>query len=265
MCRLLGYAAPVPRTVASVLGGAQSRVFVDMASLHRDGWGSAWHETDGHVNLESVKRDASGLEDTALLDALTKFGATAKVIHLRLATGGMSCVPENTHPFVSENAAFAHNGSFSNVDWVEGLLSPSVAASIDGDTDSERYFGLIRTYHEAGKSWSEATVEAVRTLQKLFPNSSLNALLLTESQLIAVHASTNAPSPIEEFTKRGVAKRELPADHTDSYYLMRMKQRVDGTVVFASSGLDIDDWDALPLDSVTVVDLKSLQLTTTNL
>jgi hypothetical protein len=33
----------------------------------------------------------------------------------------------------------------------------------------------------------------------------------------------------------------------------------------ARSTLGIDDWDALPLDSVTVVDLKSLQLTTTNL
>lgn len=262
MCRLLGYAAPVPRTVASVLGGAQSRVFLDMASLHRDGWGSAWHGADGNVNLESVKRDASGLEDTALLDALTTFAATSKVIHLRLATGGMACVPENTHPFLHGNAAFAHNGSFSQVEWVEGLLSPSVAASISGDTDSERYFGLIRTFHEQGDDWPTATIHAVRKLQELFPNSSLNALLLTDTQLIAVHASSHAPSPVEEFSKRGVDEEALPADHADSYYLMRMKQRVDGTIVFASSGLDIDDWDALPLDSVTVVDLKSLDYKT---
>jgi predicted glutamine amidotransferase len=262
MCRLLGYAAPVPRTVASVLGGAQSRVFLDMAKLHRDGWGSAWIDDSGDVDLESVRQNTSGLEDQALLDALTRFSSKAKLIHLRLATGGMACEPQNTHPFVSGNIAFAHNGSFTDLSTVESLLSPTVLATIKGDTDSERYFGLIRTYREQGLSLPDATIKAVSILRELFPQSSLNALILSDDELIAVHASSAAPSPIEEFDKRGISAEELPADHVDSYYLMRMKQRVDGTVVFASSGLDIDDWDPLPADSVTTVDLTTLRYST---
>ncbi len=262
MCRLLGYAAPVPRTVSSVLGGAQSRVFLDMAKLHRDGWGSSWIDESGEVELESVKQNTSGLEDQQLLDALTRFSSKAKIIHLRLATGGMSCEPENTHPFVSGNISFAHNGSFGDLPAVEKLLSPSILAGITGDTDSERYFGLIRTYRDDGLTLAEAARKAAGTLRELFPESSLNALLLSDHQLIAVHASSGAPSPIHEFDKRGIALETLPADHVDSYYLMRMKQRVDGTVVFASSGLDIDDWEPLPHDSVTSVDLKSLDVHT---
>lgn len=265
MCRLLGYAAPVPRTVSSVLGGAQSRVFLDMAKLHRDGWGSSWIDHAGGVELESVKQNTSGLEDQQLLDALTRYSATAKIIHLRLATGGMACEPENTHPFVSGNISFAHNGSFPDLAVVEELLSPTVKASLAGDTDSERYFGLIQTYREQGKSLSEAARDAARQLRKFFPTSSLNALILSRNQLIAVHASSGAPSPVEEFDKRGIDKSTLPADHEDSYYLMRMKQRVDGTIVFASSGLDIDDWEPLEHDSVTTVDLKTLRFETVSL
>lgn len=265
MCRLLGYAAPVPRTVASVLGGAQSRVFLDMAKLHRDGWGSSWIDESGDVELESVKQNSSGLEDQQLLDALSRFSSKAKIIHLRLATGGMACEPENTHPFVSGNISFAHNGSFPDLAVVEEMLSPSVKASIKGDTDSERYFGLIQTYREQGSTLSVAAQKAAGKLRSLFPKSSLNALILSETQLIAVHASSGAPSPVEEFDKRGIDKRTLPADHENSYYLMRMKQRVDGSIVFASSGLDIDDWEPLEHDSVTTVDLKTLKFETVSI
>ncbi len=262
MCRLLGYAAPTPRTVSSVLGDDQLAVFRDMAQFHRDGWGSSWVDTAGGIGLETEKQDTSGLDDPQLVDALTRFTSKAKIVHLRLATDGMSCVTENTHPFVAEGFAFAHNGSFPNPASIEPLLSPSVWARLRGDTDSERYFGLIRTFHEDGRSLSDATLAAARELQRRYPQSSLNALLLSDRQLIAVHASSHAPSPVQEFDKRGIRLESLPAGHTDDYYLMRMRQHSDGTVVFASSGLDIDDWMPLPHDSVTSVDLSSLTVRT---
>lgn len=262
MCRLLGFAAPEPRTVAAVLGDDQSAVFRDMAKLHRDGWGTSWIDAHGGLGLEADKQESSGLEDAHLVEALTAHRASARIVHLRLATDGMSCRVENTHPFVAEDFAFEHNGSIPDVAAVERLLSPSVWARLQGDTDSERYFGLIRTYAEEGRSMTAATVKAVRQLRGMFPTSSLNALLLSGSQLIAVHASSRAPSPVHEFDKRGIAIASLPADHLDSYYVMRVRQHADGTVVIASSGLDIDDWQPLPHDSVTTVDLATLQLST---
>ena len=260
MCRLLGFAAPTPHTVASVLGDAESVVFRDMAGLHRDGWGTSWIDERGGLGLEADKEERSGLDDPRLFEALTEHPSTARVLHLRLATDGMSCRAENTHPFVAEDFAFEHNGSLPDVAAIERLLSPSVWARLQGDTDSERYFGLIRTYTETGMSLRAATVKAVRQLRALFPSSSLNALLLSGTQLIAVHASSHTPSPVHEFNKRGITIDSLPSDHVDGYYLMRIRHSDDGTVVIASSGLDIEHWEALPAETVTVVDLATLAI-----
>lgn len=260
MCRLLGFAAPTRRTVADMLGDDQLAVFEDMARLHRDGWGTSWIDERGGLGLEADKQESSGLNDEHLFEALNTHHASARIVHLRLATDGMLCTAENTHPFVAEDFAFEHNGSLPDVAAVERLLSPSVWARIKGDTDSERYFGLIRTYIEEGKSVQAATVKAVRKLRSMFPHSSLNALMLSGTQLIAVHASSQAPSPVHEFDKRGIALDTLPADHIDEYYVMRMRRHDDGSVVIASSGLDIEQWEPLPHDSVTVVDLATLAL-----
>ena len=262
MCRLLGYAAPVPRTVEAVLGGSQSRVFQDMAKLHRDGWGSSWINESSAVQLETVKQNTSGLGDRQLMDALSSQPSSAKIIHLRMATGGMSCAPENTHPFISGNISFAHNGSFPDLRAVDDLLSPAIRDGLIGDTDSERYFGLIRTNHERGLPLREATAETARVLRAMFPASSFNALILSGTQLIAVHAWSGTPSPLGEFDRRGINFRNLPADHLAAYYLMRVKRHEDGSVIFASSGLDIEGWDALPHDSVTSVDLGTLEYET---
>lgn len=262
MCRLLGFAAPSDTTVAEVLGSDQSAVFRDMARLHRDGWGTSWIDDRGSFGLEVDKQESSGFEDQQLVEALTTHHSTARIVHLRLATDGMLRTAANTHPFIGEDFAFEHNGSLPDVAAVERLLSPSVWARLGGDTDSERYFGLIRTYVEEGQSVVAATVKAVRLLREMFPTSSLNALLLSSSQLIAVHASTHAPSPVHEFDKRGIPMSSLPTDHADAYYVMRMHRQDDGTVIFASSGLDIENWKPLPQDSVTTVDLASLEVHT---
>lgn len=262
MCRLLGFAAPDARSVADMLGDDQSAVFRDMARLHRDGWGTAWVDERGGLGLEADKQATAGLEDAHLVEALTQHHATARIVHLRLATEGLSRRDENTHPFVAEDFAFEHNGSFPDIPAVERLLSPSVWARLVGDTDSERYFGLIRTHIEEGLSVPAATMKAVRQLRGMFPHSSLNALMLSRNQLIAVHASSSAPSPIQEFDKRGIALDSLPVGHIDEYYIMRIRRHDDGSVVIASSGLDIEDWEPLPQDSVTLIDLDTLQIET---
>jgi len=262
MCRLLGFASHAARSVTSVIGGDQSQVFLDMTRLHRDGWGCAWVDSEKSPDVHSVKHANPGFEDTELNRALTSKRATSEIIHLRMATDGMSCQPSNTHPFAAEGVAFAHNGSIPDPVQLEPLLTPGIRESLLGETDSERYFALIRSHHEQGMSWLEAARTAARTIRDLFPHTSLNALMLTENELIAIHCSTNAPSPLAEFSKRGIAADQLPTDHADAYYQMHIRQLDDGTVVFASSGIDVSEWDALPSDSVTRVDLETLMLET---
>lgn len=274
MCRLLAYAAPRPMTVTEVLGADQRSVFQEMARLHRDGWGSAWlpDATGAGLRDERVadpdrptlgarRSEHSGLGDVDLERVLTDDRASARLVHLRLATDGMACTPANTHPFLADGMAFAHNGSLTPASALDDLIAPEIAATLVGDTDSERYLAAIRTRLAEGAGLVDAVTGTVARLRARFPGASLNALLLTPSRLVAVHAHEAAPSPDDLFDASGLGDA-LPRDHREAYYLMRMRRLADGTIAFASTGLDIAEWTPLPSESVTSVDLATLETET---
>lgn len=256
MCRLLGAASPAPATVETVLGADQRAVFADMARLHRDGWGTAWRSLDGRIHRHV--RPSSGVGDPELEDTLEEGPATARIVHLRLATQGLGCSTQNTHPFLADGMAFAHNGSLDPTGPIEQLIDAERFARLEGTTDSERYFAAVRTAIGRGASALDALVDTVAALRSVYPNRSLNALLLTETDLFAVHASENVPIPLGVFAKSGIPTDLLPRHHVDAYYLMRSRRGEDGSVLFASSGLDIAGWDPLPAESVTRVALDTL-------
>jgi len=264
MCRLLGYASPSPRTTRAVLRGNQSAVFQDMTQLHKDGWGSAWITGADPVarTVEKERSPLTGAGDSRLTVALSARLSIAQLVHLRMATDGMSCRPENTHPFVRDGFAFAHNGSLNPASAIDAYIAPAILLGLVGDTDSERYLAVIRTKLAEGHDLFEAVCRTVLELRPIFPNMSMNAILLSPTQLIAVHASTHAGTPHDLFDESGLTETELPQDHRTAYYLMRQRRFEDGTIVFASSGLDISGWEPLPADSVTVVDLDTLQAQT---
>ena len=73
-----------------------------------------------------------------------------------------------------------------------------------------------------------------------------------------MHASENVPIPHGAFAASGIPVELLPRHHVDAYYLMRTRHGEDGSIQFASSGLDIAGWEPLPAESVTRVDLATL-------
>lgn len=256
MCRLLGSVSPVPASVETMLGTGQRQVFTDMARLHRDGWGTAWRGDDGRIRRHV--RPYSGIADPELGDTLAAEPSTARIVHLRLATQGLACTRANTHPFLADGMAFAHNGSLEPIEPIERLVGSEQLAGLEGTTDSERYFAAVRTLVSRGASVFEALVDTVAALRIAYPARSLNALLLTESELLAVHASENVPIPLGVFAASGIPAERLPRHHVDAYYLMRTRRGEDGSILFASSGLDIAGWDPLPAETVTRVDLTTL-------
>jgi glutamine amidotransferase len=256
MCRLLGSASPAPATVESVLGAGQQQVFTDMARLHRDGWGTAWRDDAGRIQRHV--RPSSGIGDPELEDTLAAGPSTARIVHLRLATLGLACSTENTHPFLADGMAFAHNGSLEPAGPIERLIGAEQLASLEGTTDSERYFAAVRTLVGRGASVFEALVDTVAALRIAYPDRSLNALLLTGTELFAVHASENVPIPHGAFAASGIPLERLPRHHVDAYYLMRTRRGEDGSILFASSGLDIAGWEPVPAETVTRVDLATL-------
>lgn len=262
VCRLIGFASLTPESIGDVIGAPQCDVFQGMSRLHRDGWGTAWLEDDdaGRSTVAAVRSVNTGLGDLDLRSSLIAHPSRARVAHLRLASRGMPVRPENTHPYVAGNLGFAHNGGILPIDALRSLLDPESLPGIHGDTDSELYFALIRQNFRAGGSLQRATVDAVAAIRELYPRVSLNALLLSPDELIAVHASRHTPIPLDELAESGLPHHELPLEHTTDYYRMGYFRSPNGSIAFSSVGIDMAGWHELPDESVTGVDLRTLEL-----
>ena len=153
----------------------------------------------------------------------------------------------------------AHNGSIKPTTFLDELLDPSIAATLAGTTDSERYFALIRQHRPDAPNLAEAVRRAVAQLRELYPDASLNALMLGEDQLIAVHAHARSrllDEDIEEITAA-----ELPAEHLEDYFALRWVRPEDQTLVVGSTGFGDLDWQPLPPESVTAISVRDLSMT----
>ena len=265
MCRLLAYAAPSTTTVAEVMGASRSDAFQHMTRVHSDGWGSAWLAAGpGEVTpeVESVRISTPGQDDPLLSTILRENPSTARLVHLRLATDSFKRTTTNTHPFVAEGIAFAHNGTIVPVERFHRLLAPESYAGVTGDTDSELYFALVRQYARELGSLGRGLVEAVSVLRREFPRASLNAVVLSERELLVVRASSSAVMTESIFTDElGIDLADLPIDHIEDYYRLAMHRSADGTTIFSSTGIDTAGWTEVPDDTVTRVDLETLELT----
>lgn len=263
MCRLIGFASPQLATIADLVGELQCSTFQHMSRLHADGWGTMW--LDSNDQIESVKIATPGQNDSTLTSAMVGEVARARVVHLRMATDGMAVRLENSHPFVTDGIGLAHNGSIVPTDYLRQRLSPETLASVRGDTDSELYLAAIRQSVATGLNLADAVFETVSWLRESYPTASLNALIMSKDEFVAVHSSSFATPPLAEFEARSLSAAELPLDHVENYYTLSYLRRDDGSVVFSSSGIDRNGWTPLPGESVTSVDLRSFKLITRTL
>ena len=161
--------------------------------------------------------------------------SAASLVHLRWATTGIAVRPENSHPFLADRIAMAHNGSIKPIGRLDELITPEIAATIRGYTDSERYFGLIRWHRASSPDLAEAVRRAVSQLREVFPDASLNSLILGEDQMIAVHAHARSRLPDEDVAE--ITAADLPAEHLEDYFGMRWARPDDDTVGDRVDGL----------------------------
>lgn len=260
MCRLLAYVAPATSTFTDVIGTDQGLAFQRLARLHADGWGAMWLREDARI--ERRRTADPGFRNAELTNALNGHRPRAAVAHLRLATGGLAVDERNTHPFVADGVGFAHNGSILPVDELRAMVYPSFLRTCSGTTDSELYFALIRERLADGLDLGGAVMTAVTTLRQRFPIASLNAMVLDADQLVVVRSSSHAVVPREHFIERGIVDADLPPAHDGAYYDLRVRVGEDGSLAFASSGLDTTGWTDLPAESVTVVDIPTVTMKT---
>lgn len=263
MCRLLAYAAPDEQSLAEIIGEANTRAFQRMTRVHNDGWGTAWLAAgpgEDAPELEATRVSTPGQHDAMLQAALEHVPSRARLVHLRLATDQHKRTTVNTHPFTADGLAFAHNGTISPVARFGTLLGPDDTKDVLGTTDSELYFAVVRKFVRAGGTLGDAVTQAVQLLRHTFPHASLNAVVLSARELIVVHVNATAFVSDETFRTYGINPDLLPADHGEHYYKLAMLQRPDGTTVFSSTGIDLAGWSRVPDDTITRIDLETLEL-----
>jgi len=177
LCRML---AVVPRKNTSLESGLlqefrqlakSGKVPAGEKPGHRDGWGM--------VVWQDGKPEYLGREPTnALTDK--KFDAACKkvddrklkshlLLHLRKASVG-SNTRKNTHPFISGNWAFAHNGTIYNIPHPNDV------------TDSQTFFAEIMK-QSRDKEMPTAIADCVLEMREKYRYSSITFLLSNGSDL----------------------------------------------------------------------------------
>jgi glutamine amidotransferase len=252
MCRMFAYAAPALTNAEDELESHGVASITALARLHADGWGWAGVGGDNPLVPEVTKSPLPASTDPNFVSALA-LPARAAMVHLRWATLGLQIEADNTHPFLHDGISFEHNGSLKPIERMRSLLSEDSLARMQGMTDSEMYFALIREHSAHSDSLPEATVAAARQIRANFPASSLNAMLLSPRHLIVVHSSAKSVLDAEDLVE--AAQFDLPDEHADDYFALRWRRKKDGTVVVASSGLSEPDWEPIPAETVMVVSL----------
>lgn len=237
MCRLLGYAATTETTFAEIVGEGFEN-FVAMSDEHKDGWGISSIDKSG-----AVKRTVDlerAVASSTFVDVKDQ-PADSGLLHLRLASKGLTVDIKNNHPFVDGTYSFMHNGTIRPASAVEAFIDAEFANRSQGSTDSERYFYVILS--EIKKL---GLVDGLRSaVTKISDNcefSSINCMLLTPEYLIAVC----------EFNEGDQSEWTV-----NSHYELRYRHDESG-VVISSTGWGHDDWSVLANHRVLVVDRRSL-------
>ncbi|MCX2730102.1 class II glutamine amidotransferase [Saccharopolyspora sp. NFXS83] len=243
MCRLLGVVARRPGPLGELLA-EEIPEFVALSREHGDGWGVAsWSGT-----APAVARDVDAAHRSARFDMVQRTTTDAGLLHIRMASAGSPLTAQNTHPFTGQRMAFAHNGFFSPRDALDELIPADLLATATGDTDSERYFLLLRGLLREHEPAAALALAAERIRLRATAFASLNCLLLTDDALYAYS---------EQDLDSEVTRRRGP-----DFFRLRY-QVTDERVVVGSSGMPNaqQGWTELPERHVLEIRRGDLRVT----
>jgi predicted glutamine amidotransferase len=190
---------------------------LELSHHHRDGWGSAWwsSSTQGYVRGdEPAFRRKSGFRRVAT--TLSHLQPVTFVCHVRKRSMAPARV-SNSHPFVHEGWAFAHNGTLP---WLE---TPTI-------TDSERFFEAeILPGLRAGIDPVDVIGSALERVPQTY--TALNCVLTDGVRMFALESHLINPD----------------------YYALRWHGDSRGVCV-ASAGIAPEEWEVLGNGNLLVID-----------
>jgi predicted glutamine amidotransferase len=176
--------------------------------------------------------------------------------HLRYADTGSTAL-RNTHPFAQGPRLFAHNGVVGDLERLEERLG-NYMAMVAGDTDSERFFGLItKSIYEAGGDTEAGITAAVRELAEGYELYSLNFLIVTRGHLWAFRYPEHNSLFILDRSAGGPSGCEpLHEESPEGNLEMHLEEGSDrALVVIASERMDGDPgWDEIGVGELVHID-----------
>lgn len=239
MCRLLAFASRAPVTIAELLGPGDLAEFTALSRKHADGWGFAWAEGAG---VRAVRAADPAHRSPEFARVSQEHRSDLGLAHVRWATAGLSIGPENTHPFTDGRIALAHNGTVQPPQALDALVSDDLLARRAGTTDSERYaLAVMGAARSAGPA--EALAESAATIAATMAHTSVNAMLITGTELVAV----------SWYRPEAEAAEQEP-----EYYHLRYRVTPDAVIV-ASSGWGTG-WQTLGNGEMLVVQRETLDV-----
>ena len=125
--------------------------------LNGDGFGVAWY-SEGFDAPALLKEVHPAWNSLNLRNVARVTRSRAVMAHIRAATPGLPVTQLNCHPFAFGGLSFMHNGTVGGfLDIKQRLVSglrPETYLRLDGSTDSEHLFALIK------EAWLDAGDEA---------------------------------------------------------------------------------------------------------
>lgn len=171
------------------------------ATVNADGWGAAWLDAD---NRPASYRQVLPIWADRNLEPLGRsLRSPLWLANVRSATAGLGTDFANTQPFVDERLLFTHNGFIDRFATtlrarVRAELNPAIETTIQGNTDSEYLFALIRQQRGALAERVRAALNQLAEWLAPIPDvrALLNVIISDGSQLVATRAAchTDAPS-----------------------------------------------------------------------
>lgn len=169
------------------------------ATVNADGWGVGWLCPDGQP---AVYGDTHPIWSDRNLDGLGRsLRSRLWVGNVRSATAGLGTHDVNTQPFADERLIFTHNGFIT--DFAHTLrramraeLDPELEAGIEGNTDSEHLFALIRQQAGEPRAALAQALNWVRgRLERARVTALLNIIVSDGASLVASRAAVGADCP----------------------------------------------------------------------
>ena len=173
---------------------------MDEAVLNADGFGFGWvnpsKQTAIYTNTRPIWSDTNL---TSLFDSLHSHYWLANV---RSATPGQQITQTNTHPFKIGQILFTHNGYIENFNIdirtrLHEMLEPSIQSGIQGNTDSEFLFAILRQQLLKIPDVAKAIAAMVFALSKIITDEKvlLNLIVGDGTQFYVLRHAINGQCP----------------------------------------------------------------------